>query len=285
MNNIKAKILGLLGTIIFCLCTFLILWFVVLPVDAQPSIADDEIMVSFGDNMDGSGFGSEGGGNVQPEISDVQPVNEEQTSTQENITEDNDKDAEPIIKKKPVEKKPATPIVRKSPKKPDVKPKTDPSVAESNKKQTVINHTNNLVGNAFGNGSGEGKGSGTGKGNGNGSGEGTGNGKGSGNTFGDTFQGNPAGLGRSGGNSWSLNGRSLVGTLATPSYTSNVEGKVTVSIRVDANGKVTSASVSSPTTISDAQTRNEALSAARSTRFSGGSGVSVGTITYNFKLR
>jgi hypothetical protein len=42
--------------------------------------------------------------------------------------------------------------------------------------------------------------------------------------------------------------------------------------------------VVSPTTISDATTRNGAISAARQTRFSGGSGVVVGTITYFYKL-
>ena len=54
---------------------------------------------------------------------------------------------------------------------------------------------------------------------------------------------------------------------------------------VDAAGHVTNASVSSPTNISDAQTRSAAVAAARNTRFSAGNGVSVGTITYNFKLK
>lgn len=109
----------------------------------------------------------------------------------------------------------------------------------------------------------------------------TGSGTGSGNNL----QGNPAGKGSSGGNSWSLNGRFLSGQLVSPSYDKDVEGKVTVNIRVDESGRVSSASVGSPTTISDAQTRNAALTAAKNTHFSGGKGVSSGTITYNFKLK
>ena len=86
--------------------------------------------------------------------------------------------------------------------------------------------------------------------------------KGSGNTTGSNTQGNPAGSGSSGGNSWSLNGRSLNGRLVSPRYDNDVEGKVTVNIRVDESGNVISASVGSPTNISDQETRNAAVSAA-----------------------
>lgn len=108
---------------------------------------------------------------------------------------------------------------------------------------------------------------------------------GSGTTSGDSRQGNPAGSGNSGGNSWSLSGRSLTGNLIEPAYENDVEGRITVSIRVDANGTVVSASIGSPTNISDATTRNAAISAAKRTRFSQGEGISAGSITYNFKLR
>lgn len=124
------------------------------------------------------------------------------------------------------------------------------------------------------------KSNGTGGGSGGGKGTGTGSGAGSG------VQGNPAGKGTGGGgNSWSLNGRTLTGKLLSPSYDNDVEGRVTVSIRVDEGGKVISASVVSPTTISDARTRNAAMTAANNTHFSAGSGISTGTITYNFNLR
>lgn len=106
----------------------------------------------------------------------------------------------------------------------------------------------------------------------------------SGSTSGDSQQGNPVGKGSSGGNSWSLSGRNLVGSLVRPAYNQDVEGKITVSIRVDQNGNVTSASIGRPTTIVDSQTQNAALAAARSTHFTSAKDVSIGSITYNFKL-
>ncbi len=102
---------------------------------------------------------------------------------------------------------------------------------------------------------------------------------------GTTQQGNPGGQGSSGGNSWSLSGRSLSGRLVSPSYDKDVEGKITVNIRVDQSGRVVSASIGSPTTISDAATRNAAVSAAQNTRFTSGKDISTGSITYNFNLR
>ncbi|MEA4983243.1 MAG: TonB family protein [Paludibacter sp.] len=107
---------------------------------------------------------------------------------------------------------------------------------------------------------------------------------GSGTTKGNDTAGNPVGSGTSGGNSWSLNGRNLLGTMPTPVYNQNIEGYITVEIRVDASGNVISTSVKKAT-ISDQALRNAALNAAKRTRFSTGSGTVSGTITYNFKLR
>lgn len=67
--------------------------------------------------------------------------------------------------------------------------------AEQKRRQEAIAKANDLMGGSFGNGGGSG----------------------SGTSSGDTRQGNPAGGGTSGGHGWSLNGRSLVGSLATPS--------------------------------------------------------------------
>jgi len=107
---------------------------------------------------------------------------------------------------------------------------------------------------------------------------------GSGNTAGNQTAGNPVGSGTSGGNSWSLNGRNLLGKMPTPVYNQNEEGYVTIEIRVDASGAVISASVSK-STVSDSSLRNAAVSAAKRTRFSSGSTTVAGSITYNFKLR
>ena len=66
----------------------------------------------------------------------------------------------------------------------------------------------------------------------------TGNKAGSGDSQGSGQRGNPVGHGSSGGNSWSLAGRGIKGTLPQPSNTFNQEGRVIVEIRVNAAGQV-----------------------------------------------
>jgi len=107
---------------------------------------------------------------------------------------------------------------------------------------------------------------------------------GRGNISGNTNQGNPTTKGNSGGNSWSLSGRSLSGRLVTPTYDKDVEGKITVNLVVDSNGDVIITSIGSPTNIADTSICNAALLAAKSTKFTNGSGEASGSITYNFKL-
>ena len=110
-------------------------------------------------------------------------------------------------------------------------------------------------------------------------------GKGQGQTKGETQQGNPAGQGSQGGNSWSLGGRNLLGKLAQPSYQGNEEGRIVVEIRVDAAGNVLSASISTKgTTITNETLRRAAIEAAKKNKFSAGDGPAMGTITYNFRL-
>lgn len=138
--------------------------------------------------------------------------------------------------------------------------------------------------NAFGNSGGSGSG-GFGLGSGNGPGSGAGKGNGIGDGIGDGTRGNPFGKGTSNGNTWSLEGRTLSGNISKPAYRENVEGKITVRIRVDDNGNVISASIGSPTTIADESLRNSTLESARRTKFSSGKGVAIGQIVYHFKLR
>ena len=110
--------------------------------------------------------------------------------------------------------------------------------------------------------------------------------QGSGTTQGASQQGgqNPVGHGSVGGNSWSLAGRNIK-ALPKPSTQFNQEGKVVVNIQVNAEGKVISASVGEGTTVSDYQTRQVALEAARKAEFSPSENkIQVGTITYTFKL-
>jgi TonB family protein len=112
--------------------------------------------------------------------------------------------------------------------------------------------------------------------------EGT-NTEGNGDSQGAGQKGNPIGHGTSGGNSWSLSGRGIKGTLPTPSKDFKQEGKVVVQIRVNAAGVVVNAVISGGD-VSDKQTQQLALDAARKAKFTEGSHDQIGTITYIFKL-
>jgi TonB family protein len=247
----KSEVYGLTGSITITGILILLLFLIVMPGLKQPE--DEGIMVSFGEvDM--------GAGNTQTPT--AEPVIKETTPPpaapkpvkQEVLTQDDNSLAIAEQKKKDKREKEAAERLRIE----------EQRIANEKKKaqQDAINKANEMNG-LFGNS----------------------NSKGSGTTTGDDRQGNPAGSGNSGGNSWSLNGRSLTGSLVQPSYDNDVEGRITVNIRVDENGSVISASIGSPTNISDAATRNAAMSAAKRTRFSSGDGVSTGSITYNFKLR
>lgn len=111
----------------------------------------------------------------------------------------------------------------------------------------------------------------------------TGSNTGSGNNDGNGQKGNPVGHGSSGGNSWSLAGRGIKGTLPQPANTFTQEGQVIVTIRVNAAGNVISATIKGGN-ISDKQTQQLALEAARKAKFTEGDHDQIGTITYNFKF-
>ena len=106
---------------------------------------------------------------------------------------------------------------------------------------------------------------------------------GGGDTEGKGQKGNPIGHGSSGSNSWSLEGRGIKGTLPQPSNNFKQEGKVVVQIRVNAAGQVTSAVIKGGD-VSDKQTQQLALDAARKAQFTEGDHDQIGTITYIFKL-
>ncbi len=94
---------------------------------------------------------------------------------------------------------------------------------------------------------------------------------------------NPIGRGSKGGNSWSLAGRGIHGTLPRPSNSFNQEGSVVVEIRVNAEGDVVAVSHKGGT-VNDKQTIQLALDAARKANFTEGEHDQIGTITYYFKF-
>ena len=76
------------------------------------------------------------------------------------------------------------------------------------------------------------------------------------------------------------------GGLIRPKYTVDAEGTVVVKITVDPKGNVVDAEIGRGTNTGNTDLRQEALKAARSTKFNAinGTNPQQGTITYNFKL-
>ena len=106
---------------------------------------------------------------------------------------------------------------------------------------------------------------------------------GGGDTQGEGQKGNPVGHGSSGSGSWSLAGRGIKGNLPQPSKDFKQEGKVVVQIRVNAAGQVVNATITGGD-VSDKTTQQLALDAARKAKFTEGNHDQIGTITYIFKL-
>jgi TonB family protein len=247
----KSDVYGIIGTIISCLLVFLLLWFVTMPTNIVEE--EEGILVSFGNAIDGGGIDETPV--TEPSTPAVVPTPQRRNNREELLTQEDPSVAIAEQRKKELER-----IARETAERERVEQQRRDELRR--REQEAIDRANALA-NVFGNSDRQG----------------------SGNTAGETSQGNPVGQGTSGGNAWSLNGRTLIGNLATPSYNKNVEGKITVNIRVDNSGKVIGASIGSPSTISDKSIRDEAVKAAMKTRFSAGTGVAAGTITYNFKLR
>ncbi len=105
-----------------------------------------------------------------------------------------------------------------------------------------------------------------------------------GNEQGSTEEYSPLGDGLTA--NFSLSGRSLVGRLPVPTYGSNAEGRVVISIVVDDLGRVTSASMrTNGTTTTNSTLIEAARKAALKARFTPSDEfVQSGTITYIFKL-
>ena len=106
---------------------------------------------------------------------------------------------------------------------------------------------------------------------------------GGGDTKGEGQKGNPVGHGTSGTGSWKLDGRGIKGTLPAPANNFLQEGKVVVQIRVNAAGQVVNATITGGD-VSDKQTQQLALDAAKRAKFTEGDHDQIGTITYIFKL-
>ena len=263
-RHIKATV----GTILFMLLLFLLLWFVrlwaVIPEQAEG------IEVAFGEVEEAGGYMAE-----QSEAVPL-PAPEPAAPVQASAPSDNDlmtqEDEEALALRREQERKEkarqqaeAERLQREREEKARIekerKAREAAEAAERAKQAEAIAKAN-AMGSLFGQ---------------------SGNTTGSGDSQGSGQKGNPVGHGSSGGNSWKLSGRAIKGTLPQPSNSFNQEGQVIVEIRVNAAGQVVSATAKGGN-ISDKQTIQLALDAARRAVFTEGDHDQIGTITYNFKF-
>ncbi len=272
MSEYKSKIYGIIGSIVSMLLLFLLLWFVYIDQPYEPE--EEGIMVSFGDSDMGGGQETDQPASLpaqtvapppissSPSNNDLMTQEDEETLALEKQRKEEEKkrkaeEAELLRKQKEEQARIEAERIAK-----------EKAIAEQKAKEQAAIDKANQLGSLFGN-------SGS-----------TSGGGGADNA--STQKGNPVGHGTSGGNSWSLKGRSLNGNLASPSYNSNQEGKVVVEIRVNAAGKVIDARATSGTTISDKEVQRAAEDAAKKATFSAAENDNndvIGTITYVFKLK
>lgn len=233
---------------------FLLLWFMRLYY-VQPE-EEEGIEVAFGEVEDAGGYMAEQSEAVpMPSPETAAPAHSSAPTVEEYVTTE-DPEALALAeakKKKEAEEKARLEEERKA---------REAAEAERKAKEAEAIAKANQLGSLFGN---------------------TGNTTGSGDGQGSGQKGNPVGHGTSGGNSWSLAGRGIKGTLPQPSNDFRQEGKVVVQIRVNAAGQVINASITGGD-VSDKQTQQLALEAARKAKFTEGDHDQIGTITYIFKL-
>jgi len=280
----KSKLYGLIGSTLSSTILLLVLWLAVL--SAPSSTENEGVLVGFGDNADAGGSGyvpvsTRGTSNNVSTGVPARTLKEAPQSTKIAQPSSPSKQAVFTQSENSVSLNEQKEKARASKVQNDIntqRAETDKRKADQNRKEQEAINRANAVNGLFGN-------NGTAGGKGKGSGSGTGTGKGTGSGSGNGVQGNPAGRGTSGvGSTFRLGDRGYSGNPAKPRYPKDIEGKITVNIRVDENGAVISTSIGSPTTISDPEMRRDAISAASKTRFTSGKSVESGSITYNYKL-
>lgn len=252
----KSNIIAAAGTLVALLLLFLLLWFVSMGAPVMPE--DEGIEVSFGEVQEA------GGSEPNPEaqsvpMESVAPPPAPSKPTNNNLMTQEDEETLALQRQREKEEK-----ARKEEEAERIA--KEKALAEQKAKEQAAKDKAAAMGSLFGN---------------NPAGA-----QGSGDTKGEGQKGNPvAGHGTSGGNNWSLAGRSLKGALPQPKNEFNQDGKVVVSIWVLPDGTVKDAQITRGTTISDKSTLQLALNAARRAKFSeSDNSIQTGTITYNFKF-
>ena len=273
-DNKKAKIeSGLLTATIMALL-LLMLWYV--SVEAPRETEEEGVEVAFGDNENGGGAEPEAVPMPAEPVTQAPPPTPQAPSENDLIVQD-DEESLALAKQREEERKQRAEqqeLIRKQREEQArleaERRAEEQRLAEERARQAAIEQEKRdkaaALGGLFGNNQQGAQGSGT--------------------TQGASQQGstNPVGRGSSGGNNWSLAGRSMK-KLPPPSTDFNIEGIVVVAITVDDKGKVIQAKHTEGTTTGDNKLIQLAEAAARKAEFSeSDKKFQYGTITYRFKL-
>lgn len=250
----KRHIIASVGTALVMFLLFLLLWFVY--ITAYVPEEEEGVEIAFGEVEEAGGYMAEQSEAMPlPAPEPAAPVQPASPAEEEMLTSEEQEALalNEAKKKREAEEKARLEAERKA---------REAAEAEKKAKETEAIAKANQFGSLFGQ---------------------SGNTTGSGDNQGNGQKGNPIGHGSVGGNSWSLAGRGIKGTLPTPSNNFKQEGKVVVQIRVNAAGDVVNATITGGD-VSDKQTQQLALEAARKAKFTEGDHDQIGTITFIFKL-
>ena len=299
MSNKKDKLIALVAAIVFHALLLLLLAFLTIHKAKIDKEREDGVPVLLGQVEDAAGedMGGlpvdageaeedvDGAGEHEPEVESVpvapahhksQPkIEEHKPAKREDVAQPKKKsDAKPVITQDKEKSVTAEEAARKKAAEDAARKKAAEDAARKKAAEDAAKAAaNNRVAGAFGSGGNKGdSGNTSGKGN-------------QGSATGDSNVGSSTGHGGLGTGTTARVGNRTVVYLAKPAYAdSQSEGTVIVAIRVDAAGKVISASVTRSTTSSSAL-KSAAVAAAKQSKFSEGNAVESGTITYRFKLK
>lgn len=277
MNLKKDDIYSLVGTLLFHLVIFLILWFTVLKTVVPEE--DEGVLVNFGNlNAAAGSFEPRYTGETVSQPTTPPPPSSPSTQTQQEelVTQDIEESISLADAKKKEElkreeeKRRQEEIERERLRREEAERQR--LVEEQRKREEEI--TNRVAG-AFGMGNTDGTSQGDAT-------EGEGN---QGSPFGNSDQGANEGVGGYG--TFNLNGRSIgSGGLPRPAYTIQEEGRIVINITVDPRGNVIFTEIGRGTNITNESMRKSAIEAARKAKFNSINGTNnqSGTITYVYKL-
>lgn len=250
-NKGKAHTFATIGTILFLVLLFLLLWFVY--ISAPKDIDEEGVEVAFGEVEDAGGYEAEESEAVPMPTEAATPV-PPAPSNNDLITQE---DEAALALQRQREKEQREQKAREEAE----RIAREKALAEQKAKEAEAIAKANAMGSLFGN-----------SGNANGSGDGQGDGQ----------KGNPVGHGSVGGNSWSLEGRGIRGNFPIPEKGQYVPGTVVIEIRVNPQGQVVSAREVRGN-VSDRATIEAMLKKAREVQFTSTDKIKqdqVGYITY-----